>query len=181
MTVLNFDQPQLLPVKRFYDERGYFQELWRESGDYPELMSAGVSFVQDNFSHSLQNVLRGLHYQLCKPQGKLLTVLHGKIFDVCVDLRRSQSMFGRVYSFELSSAQPEWLWIPPGFAHGFYVLSEQASCFYKCTEYFDSTDNHTIRWNDPTLNIPWPLIMEKPVLSAKDAAGCDFVNADYFL
>lgn len=178
---MSFEKPLLLPLKRFYDERGYFQELWRESGCYPELASGGVSFVQDNFSHSQKNVLRGLHYQLQKPQGKLLTVLRGHIFDVCVDLRISKSTFGHVYRFEMSSEQPEWLWIPPGFAHGFYVLSEQADCFYKCTEYFEPTDNHTIRWDDSTLNISWPLVMDKPLLSPNDAAGCDFIKADYFL
>lgn len=176
---MNFEKPLLLPLKRFYDERGYFQELWSESSYYPEFTSDGISFVQDNFSHSQKNVLRGLHYQLQKPQGKLLTVLHGQIFDVCVDLRKSKSTFGQVYRFNLSSAQPEWLWIPPGFVHGFYVLSQRADCFYKCTEYFDPTDSRVIRWDDPTLNILWPLIGEKPLLSPNDANGCDFIKADY--
>ena len=178
---MNSEKPLLLPFKRFDDERGYFQELWRDCGCYPDLVSADVSFVQDNFSHSQKNVLRGLHYQLQKPQGKLLTVLHGQIFDVCVDLRKSKSTFGQIYRFELSSEKPEWLWIPPGFAHGFYVLSQRADCFYKCTEYFDPTDSHVIRWDDPTLNILWPLIEEKPVLSPNDANGCGFIKADYFL
>lgn len=178
---MNFEKPLLLPLKRFYDERGYFQELWRESCCYSELTSSDISFVQDNFSHSQKNVLRGLHYQLQRPQGKLLTVLNGQIFDVCVDLRQSQSTFSHVYCFELSSERSEWLWIPPGFAHGFYVQSEQADCFYKCTEYFDPTDSHVIRWNDPTLNISWPLIEGKPIVSPNDVAGCDLMQARYFL
>lgn len=104
---MNFEKPLLLSLKRFYDERGYFQELWRESSYYPEFTPGGISFVQDNFSHSQKNVLRGLHYQLQKPQGKLLTVLHSQIFDVCVDLRKSKCTFGYVYHFELSSEKPE--------------------------------------------------------------------------
>lgn len=173
------DKPLLLPLKRFYDERGYFQELWRETGDCPGL--ADFSFVQDNFSHSQKNVLRGLHYQLNKPQGKLLTVLRGEIFDVCVDLRTAKATFGQVYSFKLNSEQAQWLWIPPGFAHGFYVLTEQADCFYKCTTYFDPADNHTIYWDDPILKIQWPLMHEKPVISKSDANGCAFIDAEYFL
>jgi dTDP-4-dehydrorhamnose 3,5-epimerase len=152
------------------DERGFFLESWRED----ELAAEGITarFVQDNHSHSLQGTLRGLHYQLETPQGKLVRVVSGEVYDVAVDLRRSSPTFGRCVSGTLSSKNYRQLWIPPGFAHGFYVLSESADLLYKCTAYYAPAHDRTLRWNDPALDIHWPLIAGRPpLLSAKDAAA----------
>lgn len=148
------------------DDRGYFMETWRQSSF--EKIDAGYKFVQDNQSKSVQGTLRGLHYQLNFPQGKLLRVLSGEIFDAVVDMRKSSSTFGKSVGVLLSADNKKQLWVPPGFAHGFYVVSETAEIVYKCTEYYHPEDDHSLLWNDPVLEIDWPLVMPEPLLSEKD-------------
>jgi dTDP-4-dehydrorhamnose 3,5-epimerase len=166
------DIPEVLIIepKVHRDERGFFLESWRED----HLARHGVTgrFIQDNHSHSVQGTLRGLHYQLERPQGKLVRVVSGEVFDVAVDLRRSSSSFGRWVSGILSAKNNHQLWIPPGFAHGFYVVSQSADLLYKCTEYYSPAHDRTVKWDDAELDIPWPLIAGRPPLvSAKDAAA----------
>ena len=172
MKVAPTDIPEVLVLEPTVhrDERGFFLESWRQD----RLASHGIvaRFVQDNHSHSIQGTLRGLHYQLESPQGKLVRVVSGEVFDVAVDLRRSSSTFGRWVSGTLSSDNHRQLWIPPGFAHGFYVLSESADLLYKCTEYYAPAHDRTLKWDDPELDIPWPLVSGRPpLLSAKDGAA----------
>ena len=152
------------------DSRGFFLESWHKE----QLASYGIGpgFVQDNHSHSVQRTLRGLHYQIEKPQGKLVRVVSGKVSDVAVDLRRSSPTFGRWTQHSLSSENQLQLWIPPGFAHGFYVESESADVLYKCTEYYEPALDQTIHWGDPDLAIDWPLTSGcPPLVSTKDAAA----------
>ena len=152
------------------DHRGTFLETWHE----PRYAEAGVRgpFVQDNSSSSGRWVVRGLHYQLRRPQGKLVWVPHGAVFDVAVDLRRSAPTFGRWEALELSGENRRQLWIPAGFAHGFLVLSEQADVVYKCTDHYAPDDSYSLRWDDPALGIAWPLPAGvTPVLAARDAAA----------
>ena len=131
-----------------------------------------LPFVQDNHSRSVRHTLRGLHYQVERPQGKLMTVITGEVFDVAVDLRRSSATFGRWSGVRLTEDTHEQLWIPPGFAHGFYVLSERADLVYKCTDYYSAELDRTLAWDDPDVAIDWPLMESAPpLLSAKDAAG----------
>ena len=147
-------------------------------------MDAGINFefVQDNQSLSQFGAVRGLHFQAPPfEQGKLVRVVKGAVLDVVVDIRKNSETYGQHYAIELNEENMLQFWIPPGFAHGFYVQSEQADCFYKCTEYFDPTDSHVIRWDDPTLNISWPLIEGKPIVSPNDVAGCELMQARYFL
>ena len=148
------------------DHRGYFMETWRKS----EMESLGIfeEFVQDNQSKSLQNTLRGLHYQLKHPQGKLVRVLAGEIFDVVVDLRKNSKSLGHWVGEILSAENHKQLWVPAGFAHGFYVLSDSAEIAYKCTQYYDAEDDRSLLWNDPELAIDWPLLDDQPRLSDKD-------------
>jgi dTDP-4-dehydrorhamnose 3,5-epimerase len=152
------------------DNRGFFLESWRAD----QLPSLGITahFVQDNHSHSVAGTLRGLHYQIERPQGKLVRVVCGEVFDVAVDLRRSSPTFGHWVSTFLSQKNQSQLWIPPGFAHGFYVLSDSADLVYKCTEYYSAEHDRAVRWDDPELAIPWPLRLGcAPIISAKDAAA----------
>jgi dTDP-4-dehydrorhamnose 3,5-epimerase len=152
------------------DERGFFLESWHEK----RFASAGLAarFVQDNHSRSRRGVLRGLHYQSESPQGKLVRVVHGEVYDVAVDLRRSSPTFRQCVHERLSSENHNQLWIPPGFAHGFYVLSESADLLYKCTSYYAAGHDRTVRWDDPDLAIDWPLLDSgPPILSAKDASA----------
>ena len=148
------------------DHRGYFMETWRKS----ELESLGIKtgFVQDNQSRSVQKTLRGLHYQLDHPQAKLVRVIAGEIFDVVVDLRRNSKTFAYWVGETLSAENRKQLWVPAGFAHGFYVLSEFAEIVYKCTEYYYPEDDRSLLWNDPELAIQWPLLDQQPLLSEKD-------------
>lgn len=151
------------------DERGFFLESWHEAR-YREAGIAG--FVQDNHSRSVQGVLRGLHYQIAQPQGKLVRVVGGEVYDVAVDLRRSSPAFGCWAGVVLSERNQRQLWVPPGFAHGFYTLSPTADLLYKCTDYYAPQHERTLRWDDPAVGIEWPLVETRPpVLSAKDAAG----------
>lgn len=150
------------------DERGFFMETFRQNEF--ERHCGNYSFVQDNHSKSLRGILRGLHYQLKQPQGKLVRVTQGRVFDVAVDLRQDSPTFGDWVGVELSDENRQMLWVPPGFAHGFYVLSETAEFSYKCTDYYAPDDEYSLRFDDPTLAINWPLNGE-PQLSDKDRQG----------
>jgi dTDP-4-dehydrorhamnose 3,5-epimerase len=158
----------LLEPRIFGDARGFFLESWNKR-TFTDL-GIEVEFVQDNHSKSQQGVLRGLHYQLIQPQGKLVRVIAGKVFDVAVDMRRSSPHFGKSVGFVLSAENQRMAWIPPGFAHGFYVTSSNAEFVYKTTDYYDPTSEQSLLWNDPALKIDWPLIGE-PLLAAKDKVG----------
>lgn len=168
----------LVKPKVFGDPRGYFFEIWESR----KFAAAGIdaAFVQDNYSRSVQNTLRGLHYQIKQPQGKLVRVTHGEVFDVAVDMRKSSPSFGRCVTAVLSADNKQQLWIPPGFAHGFYVLSESAEFFYKCTDYYAPEHERTLRWDEPKLAIPWPLKGAVPILSAKDQQGKSLADADHY-
>ena len=172
------DVKRLRP-KVFGDERGYFLESWNR--EVFSRAAIDIDFVQDNQSHSARGILRGLHYQIKQTQGKLVRVSAGEVFDVAVDLRRSSPSFGRWVGATLSSANHEMLWIPPGFAHGFLVLSEAADFQYKCTHYYAPEHERTISWNDPEIGIEWPLAAgSEPLLSPKDRAGTSLRDAEYF-
>jgi dTDP-4-dehydrorhamnose 3,5-epimerase len=160
------------------DERGYFYESFRQQW----FDDAGIdaTFVQDNQSSSQKNVLRGLHYQIQKPQGKFVRVISGEVFDVAVDLRKSSPTFGQSVGIHLSDANKLMLWIPPGFAHGFSVVSEYAELHYKCTEYYAPEHDRSLLWNDSVLKIEWPLSGAEPVLSAKDLAAKSLCDAEVF-
>jgi dTDP-4-dehydrorhamnose 3,5-epimerase len=160
------------------DDRGYFMETWRQSSF--DDIDVGHTFVQDNQSKSVQGTLRGLHYQLNFPQGKLLRVLSGEIFDAVVDMRRSSSTFGKSVGVLLSANNKKQLWVPPGFAHGFYVVSDSAEIVYKCTEYYHPEDDHSLLWNDPVLEIDWPLVTPEPLLSEKDREAVSLDKAPLF-
>ncbi|MBD5642088.1 MAG: dTDP-4-dehydrorhamnose 3,5-epimerase [Desulfovibrio sp.] len=167
--------PVLLIPRIFGDERGFFMETFRQN-EFEEHCGKH-EFVQDNHSKSGGNVLRGLHYQLKNPQGKLVRVISGKVFDAVVDLRRSSPNFGKSYGVILDAEARHSLWVPPGFAHGFLVLEDNTEFVYKCTAYYDPTDEHCLLWNDPELGINWPLTGAEPVLSAKDRKGLPLRNA----
>lgn len=152
----------------FCDERGFFLETYQKER-YKNEAGINVDFVQDNFSRSYKNVLRGLHFQKNKPQGKLVRVVRGKVLDVAVDIRKDSNTFGEWVSVELSSDNKKQLWVPPGFAHGFLVISDTADFAYKCSDFYDSSDEGTIIWNDPQININWPI--SDPSLSDKDAVA----------
>ena len=162
----------------FGDERGFFMETWQQRS-FQEAV-ADVTFVQDNHSKSGRGILRGLHYQVQNTQGKLVRVVSGKVFDVAVDLRQSSPSFGQWVGYELSAENKRMLWVPEGFAHGFYVISDMAEFVYKCTDYYAPQHERSLLWNDPSLSIEWPLVDKTPLLSEKDASGELFVNADYF-
>jgi dTDP-4-dehydrorhamnose 3,5-epimerase len=162
----------------FLDERGFFFESFNERR-FAELTGLHPQFVQDNHSKSLRNVVRGLHYQVGAPQGKLVRVVAGAIFDVVVDLRRSSPTFGQWHGIELSAENRRQLWIPPGFAHGFLATSDSAECVYKTTDYWAPANERTLLWNDPALAIRWPL-ENAPILSGKDQAGVPLAQAEVF-
>jgi len=168
----------LIEPRLFHDERGFFFESWNAQV-FAQACAMPLNFVQDNHSHSLQHVLRGLHYQVVKPQGKLVRVVSGRIFDVAVDLRRSSARFGQWCGVELSADNAQQLWIPPGFAHGFLVLSTHADVMYKTTEYWMPEHDRCLAWNDPQLNIAWPL-SATPRLSSKDAQAPLLAQAETF-
>ncbi len=167
----------ILQPRVFEDERGFFLESYQKE----RFAAAGIpfEFVQDNHSLSRKGVLRGLHYQIRQPQGKLVRVISGEIFDVAVDIRRSSPTFGQWMGIHISAQNKTMLWIPPGFAHGFYVLSEQAEVLYKATDYYAPQWERTILWNDPALGIRWPA-SPAPIVSPKDAAGLPLSQAELF-
>lgn len=172
-----FSEVYLFTPEVFQDERGFFLESFRDS--WFDGIAQGLRFVQDNHSLSKKHALRGLHYQLEKPQGKLIRVIEGQVFDVMVDMRKNSKTFGQWQGFNLDAKIPQLLWIPPGFAHGFYTLSEKAQCLYRCTEYYHPQSERCLHYADKTLNIAWPL-SQPPIVSAKDLGGKSFLSADYF-
>lgn len=169
---------KLIEPRVFGDERGFFLESWNARS----FAEAGIDaeFVQDNHSRSSAGVLRGLHYQLVRPQGKLVRVASGRAFDVAVDIRRSSPSFGRWVGFELSAANKRMLWVPPGFAHGFLALEDGTDFLYKCTDFYAPEHDRSILWSDPEIGIEWPLAGAAPSLSAKDAAAPLLAEAEVY-
>jgi dTDP-4-dehydrorhamnose 3,5-epimerase len=167
----------LIEPQVFSDERGFFLESFNQK----EMRAIGIDahFVQDGHSRSQRNVLRGLHYQVDHPQGKLVRVVSGKVFDVAVDLRRSSPAFGKWMGMELSAENKRMFWLPPGLAHGFIVLSEFADFLYKASEYYVPKCERSLLWNDHDIGVDWPC-MDEPILSAKDSAGISFQAAEVF-
>lgn len=176
--------PSILPEvviiePRVYgDKRGFFFEAWNAQTFADAGMPA--QFVQDNHSRSARGVLRGLHYQLSRPQGKLVRVVSGRVFDVAVDLRRSSPTFGKWVGVELSAANHRLLWIPPGFAHGFLALEDGTDFLYKCTDFFAPEDERCLKWNDQDLGIDWPLSGIAPIISDKDGLGRSVMEAETY-
>lgn len=168
----------LLEPRVFGDERGFFFESFNQA-KFEAAIGRHVDFVQDNHSHSAQNVLRGLHYQIQQPQGKLVRVVQGKVFDVAVDIRKSSPTFGQWVGEILSAENKRQMWVPEGFAHGFVVLSETAEFLYKTTDYYAPAHERTIVWNDPAIAIQWPIDGE-PALSAKDRQGKSLADSEHF-
>ena len=168
---------KLVEPRTFGDERGFFLESWN-ARDFAAA-GLGATFVQDNHSGSRRGVLRGLHYQVRHAQGKLVRVVVGEVFDVVVDLRRSSPTFGHSLGMTLSGQNRKMLWVPPGFAHGFLTLSEQAEFLYKTTDYWHPEHERTLLWSDPALGIAWPLSVP-PILTPKDAAGTPLAAADVY-
>ena len=169
----------LVTPRVFPDGRGYFMETWQEQ----KFGSAGIParFVQDNHSHSVRNTLRGLHFQVRQPQGKLVRVVQGAAFDVAVDLRRSSPRFGHWVGVELSAENHRMLWVPPGFAHGYLALSETVDFLYKCTDFYAPAHERALRWDDPTVGVQWPLPAGVlPSLSDKDKAAPLLENAESY-
>jgi dTDP-4-dehydrorhamnose 3,5-epimerase len=180
MNIICTKIPDIIIIEpyEFRDERGFFFEAYNYK-KFAEKTGIITNFVQDNHSCSKQNVLRGLHYQIKQPQGKLIRVISGTIFDVAVDLRKNSPTFGQWVGYELSAFNKRQCWIPPGFAHGFVVLSQKAEVLYKTTEYYAAEYDRCIIWNDPDLAIDWGLTAP-PILSTKDAAGKSFKVAEVF-
>ena len=166
----------LLEPRVFGDDRGFFFESFNQRA-FGEATGLDLQFVQDNHSRSARHVLRGLHYQVVQPQGKLVRVVAGEVFDVAVDIRPGSPTYGRWVGEILSAGNKRQLWVPPGLAHGFLVLSDTADFLYKTTDYYAPAHERCIAWNDPTLAIDWPLSGQTPVLSAKDMAGAAFTPA----
>lgn len=181
MLFIPAEHPEVIRIvpKVYQDERGFFMETYQKE----TFSKAGIAenFVQDNHSSSMRFVLRGMHYQVSHTQGKLVRVLIGEIFDVAIDLRRHSPYFGKWSGVYLSAENKEQLWVPPGFAHGFLTLSEQADVLYKTTDYYDAKGERCIRWDDPELAINWPIPDDvKPFVSEKDASGLFFRKAEVF-
>jgi len=170
---------KIIEPKVFGDERVFFLETFRD--DWFRENIADVAFVQDNHSKSSQGILRGMHYQLEQTQGKLVRVTSGEVYDVAIDMRKNSSSFGQWFGVLLSAENKRQLWVPAGFAHGFYVTSESAEFVYKCTDYYAPEHEVSVKWNDPKLNIDWPLLPNSsPSLSVKDENGLLFDNAPTF-
>jgi len=168
----------LIEPRVFGDDRGFFYESWNAQ----RFADAGLdlAFVQDNHSKSAKGVLRGLHYQNPDPQGKLVRVVAGAVYDVAVDLRRSSPTFGRWVGYELSAANKRMLWVPPGFAHGFLSLEDGTEFLYKCTAFYAPANEHSLLWNDPAVGIDWPLDGIEPLLAGKDADGHPLADVKTF-
>jgi dTDP-4-dehydrorhamnose 3,5-epimerase len=169
----------VIEPKVFGDHRGFFMETWQEK----VFAEAGITdpFVQDNHSKSSHGILRGLHYQIIKPQGKLVRVISGQVFDVAVDIRKGSPTFGQWVGEVLSAENNLMLWVPPGFAHGFYVISESAEFVYKCTEFYAPEHERCIKWDNPDININWQLVGETaPILSEKDEKGIQLQDAEVY-
>ena len=181
MNVLSTTMPDVLIIEPtvFRDNRGLFYENYNQD-EFKEKTGLNINFVQDNYSRSKKNVLRGMHYQIKQPQGKLVSVLRGEVFDVIIDLRSESSSFGKWFGVILSDENNRQLWIPPGFAHGFLVISESADFFYKTTDYYAPQYERCIRWDDQDIAIEWPIKGIKPILTQKDADGIMLKNAEVF-
>ena len=169
----------VIEPKVFGDARGFFYESFNQQA-FDEAIGKHVDFVQDNHSRSSKGVLRGLHYQIQQPQGKLVRVISGAVFDVAVDIRKSSPTFGKWVGIELSEENHKQLWVPPGFAHGFLVLSEKADFLYKTTDYYAPEYECVIRWDDLLINIQWPVQGMRPNISAKDECGSSFRTSKVF-
>ena len=180
MNVLPSALPDVLIIEPtvFGDARGFFFKSYN-AREFPDKTGITATFVQDNHTRSAKNVLRGLHYQITQPQGKLVRVTVGEVLDVVVDIRKSSPTYGRYTAITLSAENKRMLWMPPGFAHGFLVVSDYAEFLYKTTAYWVSTHERCIAWNDPQLNIAWPL-QGAPLLSTKDQNGVPFLAAEVF-
>jgi dTDP-4-dehydrorhamnose 3,5-epimerase len=178
VTATSLPDVKVIEPKVFGDARGFFVESFN-AREFAEKIEADVEFVQDNHSRSGKGVLRGLHYQILHPQGKLVRVVEGAVFDVAVDIRRSSPTFGEWEGVVLSADNHKQLWVPPGFAHGFVVLSESAQFLYKTTDYWFPEFERTIVWNDPKIAIEWPIDFE-PLLAAKDASGSRLCDAEVY-
>ncbi|GGW82219.1 dTDP-4-dehydrorhamnose 3,5-epimerase [Alteromonas halophila] len=181
MQVINtdIDDVKIIEPRVFGDERGFFMETFRD--DWFREQCADVTFVQDNHSKSRQGILRGLHYQLEKTQGKLVRVTEGEVFDVAVDMRKGSATFGKWVGVTLSAENKRQLWVPAGFAHGFYVTSASAEFVYKCTDYYHPESEVSVRYDDPDIGIKWPLVDgQPPSLSGKDEDGLAFADAPTF-
>ena len=162
----------------FGDQRGYFMETWNAQS--LGHLGIDVTFVQDNQSRSNRGALRGIHYQLPRPQGKMVRVAAGRVFDVAVDLRRSSETFGKWVGVELSAENKRMLWVPPGFGHGFLALEDGTDFLYKCTDYYSPEDERCVRWDDPEVGIDWPIDGVTPILSVKDLVGARFASAETY-
>ena len=191
-TQLNIPDIILIEPQVFGDHRGFFMETFRDDEFNLRITHnlkvtrkkniAPANFVQDNHSKSTQGILRGLHYQIKKPQGKLVRVISGEVYDVAVDIRKSSPFFGKWSGATLSAENKKMLWVPPGFAHGFYVLSNEAEFTYKCTDYYAPEHERSILWNDPSIAIDWPVIPgSSPILSQKDKDGIKLETAEVFI
>ena len=180
VTATRLPEVRIIEPRVFGDARGFFLESWNQRV-FDEAIGQSVHFVQDNHSRSAQGVLRGMHYQLTQPQGKLVRVVSGRVFDVAVDMRRDSPRLGQWTGVELSADNHRMLWIPPGFAHGFLVMSESADFLYKATNYYAPQDEHTLAWDDPDVAIDWPLEAGRaPQVSAKDQAGARLADASLY-
>jgi len=180
VTATRLPEVRIIEPRVFGDARGFFLESWNQRV-FDEAIGQSVHFVQDNHSRSAQGVLRGMHYQLTQPQGKLVRVVSGRVFDVAVDMRRDSPRLGQWTGVELSADNHRMLWIPPGFAHGFLVMSESADFLYKATAYYAPQDEHTLAWDDPDVAIDWPLEAGRaPQISAKDQAGARLADAPLY-
>jgi dTDP-4-dehydrorhamnose 3,5-epimerase len=181
MKIINthIDDVKIIQPQVFGDERGFFMETYR--ANIMDELTGGKPFVQDNHSKSTQGILRGLHYQIKNTQGKLVRIVKGTVFDVAVDMRENSPTFGQWVGEVLSEENKKQLWVPEGFAHGFYVMSEEAEFVYKCTDYYAPEHEHSLIWNDPSVGIDWPLVEGKqPSLSIKDEQGVLFSEAIKF-
>lgn len=180
MNVIKTNLPEVLifEPRIFGDDRGFFYESFNAK-KFTELSGLETAFVQDNHSLSAKNVLRGMHYQIRQPQGKLVRVVSGEVFDVAVDIRKSSPRFGQWTGVTLSATNKRQLWVPPGFAHGFMVISDSAEFLYKTTDYWAPEHERCLQWNDPAVDIRWPL-QGAPIMSAKDQQGQSLVNAEVF-
>jgi len=180
ITIIPTEIPDVLIIEPnvYSDQRGFFYESFNLN-EFQSLVKKDITFVQDNHSYSIKNTLRGLHYQINHPQGKLVRVIIGEVFDVAVDLRKSSKTYGKWVGKYLSAENKQQMWIPIGFAHGFLVLSDEAEVIYKATDFYDKESERSIIWNDPTINIDWPN-KHSPILSIKDKSAPLFSNAEVF-
>ncbi|MGQ4650673.1 dTDP-4-dehydrorhamnose 3,5-epimerase [Lyngbya aestuarii] len=180
MNIIQSEIPEVLIIEPrvFGDDRGFFYESYNQKA-FTEKAGVANDFVQDNHSRSVQNVLRGLHYQIQQPQGKLVRAIVGTVFDVAVDIRKSSPTFGQSVGCLLSAENKRMFWVPPGFAHGFLVVSEVAEVLYKATDYYAPQHERSLLWNDPDLAIAWPLTTE-PILSTKDQAAQSLKTAEVY-